>query len=43
MTQRVVDVLEAIQIHDQQRETGVVALRGQDRLLESVTQQGPVG
>jgi len=41
--QRVVDFFEAIQVHDQQPTAFATALRGADRLLESIVQQDAIG
>ena len=38
MPERIVDLLEPIEIHDQERETGVLAARLQDRLLDAIAE-----
>ena len=43
MPERVVDLLEPIEVHDQERETGILAARLQDRLLDAIAEQRPVG
>ena len=43
MTKRVVDLLEPVQVHDQEREARILATRLQDRLLHTVAEKGSVG
>src|SRR5664280_3218205 len=43
MAERVVDLLEPVEVHDQERETGVLAPRLQDRLLHTVAKERSVG
>ncbi len=42
MTERVVDLLEAIEVHDQQRDRRAVTPRGKDGLLHTILQDGAV-
>jgi len=43
MAEAVVDLLEAVQIHDQEGELAVLPLGRQDRLLKAVVEERPVG
>ena len=42
MAERVVDLLEAVEVEQHQREAGGVALRGQERLLEAIVEEPTV-
>src|SRR5439155_1424228 len=42
VSERVVDLLEPVDVEDQDRNVGRVALRGEDRLLGAVEEEGPV-
>jgi hypothetical protein len=42
MAQRVVDLLEPVEVEDHQRDPGPVAARGEDRLLRAVVEQASV-
>ncbi|HST39173.1 MAG TPA: hypothetical protein VLK58_06680, partial [Conexibacter sp.] len=43
MTERVVDLLEVVEVHDHHREAAVAALGGAQRLLDAVAEQHAVG
>src|ERR1700736_5510990 len=43
MPQRIIDVLESVQIQKQHRDSGIVAARCRNCLGEAILQQGPVG
>ena len=42
MAERVVDFLEAVEVHHQQGKNPILALRGQDCLVQTVLEQRPV-
>ena len=43
VAQAVIDELEAVEIDEGDRDLGAVALRGENRLLQAVVEQRPVG